>query len=649
MRSVGVGVVTKRCLIVLLMAIPLLFSSTVTALTDSQKKALLGGGLYANTEDSCIGSTSSASITKLTSGSVYILGDSITTRAYAKYKEVFGAKGITSYINGLGGASWTSGSNGSTGSGLTPSPEGSPGSRKTAAAHDKDEIANSNAIVIALGTNGSIDRNPVAEVIDTIRLYNSTAPIWWINVASRSSSNNSTKSGTFNPVLETLSQPSSKNFKVIDWLKTVNPNAVITDNVVQDINGYLSDDVHPTSTGTEALVNLVSGALVGGVEPSAPVLSTGGCSCSASTTLSLAGSDNEESVWSFFIAKGLPPNGVAGLMGNLKAESEFNPHLVEKKSGRPESPELPTEIDSNTNQTVPASWIRGNYGYGLAQWTSVGRQQRLIDIAKTLGKSTGDLELQLEFIWSELQTSYIEVLTKIRDPSVSLNDASDKVIRKYEAPAKVEERLQGRRDLGAGILNRRSGTSVSTGLVQGAVQGNTAGCGSVGGSCGAGVTDPSGYSFPLAPQTRAVGGIIVGQTATRHGDGTPAFDLFSPIDSADVYAISDGCATKINKEYHDVPGCSTIMFLSDDGFYYWYGHLKNVTITAGTRITAGQQIAQIADSQNFGKNCRGSASHLHIDRGCVINGVPQTGGRDECRDPDFIPFLSSIYERLPAR
>lgn len=166
---------------------------------------------------------------------------------------------------------------------------------------------------------------------------------------------------------------------------------------------------------------------------------------------------------------------------------------------------------------------------------------------------------------------------------------------------------------------------------------------------GRGITDTSGYSFPLAPQTRAVGGITVGQTTTRHGDGTPAFDLFSPEGSAAVYAIYSGKATNIKTDFNGIPGCSTIMFLADDGFYYWYGHLKNVIISQGTPITSGQQIAQIADKQNFGSDCWGGGPHLHIDRGCVINGKPQTGGRDECRDPDFIPFLSSIYERLPAR
>ncbi len=162
---------------------------------------------------------------------------------------------------------------------------------------------------------------------------------------------------------------------------------------------------------------------------------------------------------------------------------------------------------------------------------------------------------------------------------------------------------------------------------------------------GSGVIDATGYSFPLAPQTRAVGGIKIGQTITGHHDGTPAYDLFST-DSAEVYAIYGGTPTNINTSFKDVPGCSSIMFKADDGFYYWYGHLKDVTVKENEHIAAGTSMAKIADPKNYTAACWEGGPHLHIDRGCTINGVPQTAGRDECRDPDFIPFLSKLYESL---
>lgn len=172
-----------------------------------------------------------------------------------------------------------------------------------------------------------------------------------------------------------------------------------------------------------------------------------------------------------------------------------------------------------------------------------------------------------------------------------------------------------------------------------------------GGSCGSasggsGLVDPQGYSFPLAPQTKAVSGVRAGQTATTHWDETDAYDLFSS-DSAAVYAIFDGTPVTVNTNFKGIPGCSTIQFKADDGFYYWYGHLKNVVVSEGTHILAGTQMAEIADRKNFGSDCWGGGPHLHIDRGCTKNGVPQRGGGDECRDPDFIPFLSKLWEGLP--
>jgi lysophospholipase L1-like esterase len=164
---------------------------------------------------------------------------------------------------------------------------------------------------------------------------------------------------------------------------------------------------------------------------------------------------------------------------------------------------------------------------------------------------------------------------------------------------------------------------------------------------GAGTVNINGYSFPLAPQTKAVSGIKPDQTQTTHHDTTPAFDLYST-DSADVYAIYGGVPTKINTNYHDQPGCSSIMFKADDGYYYWYGHLKNVVVQEGVHIASGTKMAQIADKNNFNRECWGGGPHLHIDRGCVIAGVPQTGGEDDCRDPEFIPFLSALYKSLPG-
>ncbi len=104
-------------------------------------------------------------------------------------------------------------------------------------------------------------------------------------------------------------------------------------------------------------------------------------------------------IWNFLYGRIQNPYGVAGLMGNLKAESNLNPknmqNSYEKKLGF-------------TDDTYTAAVDSGAYGkfasdkvgYGLAQWTSEGRKKALLEFKGN--RSIGDLEMQLEFYGENL-------------------------------------------------------------------------------------------------------------------------------------------------------------------------------------------------------------------------------------------------------
>jgi hypothetical protein len=175
--------------------------------------------------------------------------------------------------------------------------------------------------------------------------------------------------------------------------------------------------------------------------------------------------------------------------------------------------------------------------------------------------------------------------------------------------------------------------------------------GNGGGGGSMGSVTANGYAFPMEPQNRSVGGITVGQTVTTHHDGTPAFDLFGTgsagnVGGGKVYALYGGTVVGVGEE--DPGWCYSIQLKADDGFYYWYGHLNGVLVTQGAHVVAGQQMAVTAKWTNEHTcNNTSGATHLHIDRGCTINGAPQPGGSKDCRDPAFIPFLSQIYGTLP--
>jgi hypothetical protein len=150
--------------------------------------------------------------------------------------------------------------------------------------------------------------------------------------------------------------------------------------------------------------------------------------CNVNTSTDLSGSDNAEKIWRFLIGKGLTPIQAAGLMGNIKTESSFNPRLVEagtwggQKWGG-ESDEIP-----------PAVGPAGQPGYGLVQWTSPGRKKGLGDLANSKNPivKPSDLGVQLEFMWSELEGPYKSVALDPLRQATTIEVATSIIQKKYE-------------------------------------------------------------------------------------------------------------------------------------------------------------------------------------------------------------------------
>ena len=145
----------------------------------------------------------------------------------------------------------------------------------------------------------------------------------------------------------------------------------------------------------------------------------------------------------FLKKQGLSDYATFGLMGNLQAESGLNPRNMEnsyeKKLGF-------------TDDTYTAAVDGGAYlnftsdrcGYGIAQWTSEGRKKGLLNLAKSRGKSIGDINIQLEWLWAELSGAYIGVLNGIK-AAKSIREASDIVLTRFECPADQSERAKQNR------------------------------------------------------------------------------------------------------------------------------------------------------------------------------------------------------------
>lgn len=143
--------------------------------------------------------------------------------------------------------------------------------------------------------------------------------------------------------------------------------------------------------------------------------------------------DNAKIIWNYFKAKGLSDCGIAGLMGNLYAESGLSPvnlqNSYEKKLGMTDS-QYTQAVDNGSY----SNFVKDSAGYGLAQWTYWSRKQGLLKLCRSRNKSIGDLNTQLDFLYQELSTSYSQLL-KILKTTSSVEEASNLIITQFERPA----------------------------------------------------------------------------------------------------------------------------------------------------------------------------------------------------------------------
>ena len=152
---------------------------------------------------------------------------------------------------------------------------------------------------------------------------------------------------------------------------------------------------------------------------------------------------DEKALWDFLLAKIGNEYGVAGLMGNLYAESALRSNNLqntyEKSLGYTD--EGYTSVVDDGSYT---NFIKDSAGYGLAQWTFWSRKQGLLEYAKSVGKSIGDFTMQMEFLWKELSGNHKATLNALKSAQ-NVTEASTYVLIHFEAPADQGEAVQAKR------------------------------------------------------------------------------------------------------------------------------------------------------------------------------------------------------------
>ncbi len=203
---------------------------------------------------------------------------------------------------------------------------------------------------------------------------------------------------------------------------------VLTDSKYLTSSDYLLPGDILLNDNAHAAVNLTAG-------PKAKA-------AAVTTPAAYATGNNEKAIWNFLIGKGMNAYAAAGIMGNLYAESAFNPRNLqnsyEKKIGLTDE-EYTAAVDAGTY----TNFAKDCAGYGLAQWTYHTRKQGLLSKAKAAGKSVGDLNIQLSFLWEELQ-GYKKVMQQLKAAG-SVAEAASAFMIGFERPADQSATAQKKR------------------------------------------------------------------------------------------------------------------------------------------------------------------------------------------------------------
>ena len=160
-------------------------------------------------------------------------------------------------------------------------------------------------------------------------------------------------------------------------------------------------------------------------------------------------STNSGYIWTYFMDPDRIGNeyGVAGLMGNLEAESGLHPDRVQGDIPYSNySVEYTAQVDSGEIPELKFVHAGPNGGgYGLAQWTYYTRKQGLYDMWKSGGyASIGSIRLACDYLWHELQTMFGGVLKTLQNAK-SVRQASDSVLHDFENPADQSETAEKNR------------------------------------------------------------------------------------------------------------------------------------------------------------------------------------------------------------
>lgn len=134
-----------------------------------------------------------------------------------------------------------------------------------------------------------------------------------------------------------------------------------------------------------------------------------------SSSVSLTGSENAEKIFGYLLSVGFTAIQTAGIMGNIQAESGFDPGIEER---------------------VPN--VNNQRGYGIVQWTA-GRRDKLFAEAAAKNVPVNDLGFQLQYLWQDLNDGYKNSTLIPIKATNDIREATRIFLQKFEIPVDNEK------------------------------------------------------------------------------------------------------------------------------------------------------------------------------------------------------------------
>lgn len=332
------------------------------ALDPEQRRFLASGARYYDISLDCASSEAN--------GKIYFLGDSLTVgmRDQGGLSEKFQAQSWSDItVQATNGISITD---------SLPRVD-----------NDEETVTAASTAVVGLGTargDGGNYEAKVSELITKLRSFNEELRIYWVNIYSQPGAfivGGEEENQRLNQILTRKS--AEMGFTVINW------QAEATDNLTE--YPFIADGVHHTPEGYSAKAEFLAEE-VG--TPPADV--GGGGTNSGGSSEPLNAEDPKPQIFGYLLGKevhgvALRDFHVAGIMGNMWAESGFQPQRLQ---GTPSGAITPAEQVRNSGS-----------GYGLVQWTPAGK---MINPTIAAGKDPNNWIVQLDFLLGQLNGTDID-------------------------------------------------------------------------------------------------------------------------------------------------------------------------------------------------------------------------------------------------